>query len=167
MWKLPRPGIEMVSPALAGKFLITGPPGKSPYEDFGGSMFFGGGYVGLLAQPVFPGLSPILRLFVLFKIYFIDVHWFIALCKFHKYSISNSVYPLLTTKNVVCIDHHIVDLLYPFPFSSPTAPVVISTLFCLCFCLSWFIYCLFISFLYYTYEWNHMVFVFLHLACFT
>ena len=30
MWNLPRPGIELVSPALAGGFLITGPPGKSP-----------------------------------------------------------------------------------------------------------------------------------------
>ena len=29
-WDLPGPGIEPVSPALAGGFLITGPPGKSP-----------------------------------------------------------------------------------------------------------------------------------------
>ena len=29
MWDLPRPGIEPVSPALAGRFLTTGPPGKS------------------------------------------------------------------------------------------------------------------------------------------
>ena len=29
MWNLPRPGIEPVSPALAGGFLTTGPPGKS------------------------------------------------------------------------------------------------------------------------------------------
>ena len=28
MWDLPRPGIETVSPALAGRFLTTGPPGK-------------------------------------------------------------------------------------------------------------------------------------------
>ena len=28
---LPRPGIEPVSPALAGGFLTTGPPGKSSY----------------------------------------------------------------------------------------------------------------------------------------
>ena len=28
MWDLPRPGIEPVSPALAGGFLITGPLGK-------------------------------------------------------------------------------------------------------------------------------------------
>ena len=31
MWDLPRPGIERVSPALGGDFLITGPPGKSPH----------------------------------------------------------------------------------------------------------------------------------------
>ena len=29
MWDLPRPGIEPVSPALAGGFLSTAPPGKS------------------------------------------------------------------------------------------------------------------------------------------
>ena len=29
-WNLPRPRIELVSPALAGGFLTTGPPGKSP-----------------------------------------------------------------------------------------------------------------------------------------
>ena len=29
MWDLPRPGIETVSPALAGGFLTTGPPRKS------------------------------------------------------------------------------------------------------------------------------------------
>ena len=29
MWDLPRPGLEPVSPALAGRFLTTAPPGKS------------------------------------------------------------------------------------------------------------------------------------------
>ena len=28
MWDLPRPGLEPMSPALAGRFLTTGPPGK-------------------------------------------------------------------------------------------------------------------------------------------
>ena len=28
MWDLPRPGLELVSPALAGGFLTTAPPGK-------------------------------------------------------------------------------------------------------------------------------------------
>ena len=31
MWDLPRPGIKPVSPALAGRFLSTVPPGKSIY----------------------------------------------------------------------------------------------------------------------------------------
>ena len=30
MWDLPGPGLESVSPALAGGFLTTAPPGKSP-----------------------------------------------------------------------------------------------------------------------------------------
>ena len=34
MWDLPRPGLEPVSPALAGRFLTTVPPGKSPGLDF-------------------------------------------------------------------------------------------------------------------------------------
>ena len=29
MWDLPRPGMEPVSPVLAGGFLTTGPPGKT------------------------------------------------------------------------------------------------------------------------------------------
>ena len=28
MWDLPRPGLEPVSPALAGRFSTTAPPGK-------------------------------------------------------------------------------------------------------------------------------------------
>ena len=35
MWDLiPRPGIEPLSPVLAGGFLTTGPPGKSPHLHF-------------------------------------------------------------------------------------------------------------------------------------
>ena len=30
MWDLPRPGLEPVSPALAGRFSNTAPPGKPP-----------------------------------------------------------------------------------------------------------------------------------------
>ena len=29
MWDLPGPGFELMSPALAGRFLTPGPPGKS------------------------------------------------------------------------------------------------------------------------------------------
>ena len=32
MWDLPGPGLEPVSPALAGGFLTTVPPGKPDYE---------------------------------------------------------------------------------------------------------------------------------------
>ena len=31
MWDLPRPGLESVSPALAGRFSTTAPPGKPLY----------------------------------------------------------------------------------------------------------------------------------------
>ena len=37
MWDLPGPGIEPVSPALAGGFLTTVPPGKSCASVFKGS----------------------------------------------------------------------------------------------------------------------------------
>ena len=30
MWELPRPGLRPVSPALAGRFSTTAPPGKPP-----------------------------------------------------------------------------------------------------------------------------------------
>ena len=35
MWDLPRPGLEPVSPALAGSFSTTAPPGKPPVISFG------------------------------------------------------------------------------------------------------------------------------------
>ena len=34
MWDLPRPGLEPVSPALAGRFSTTAPPGKPPDSKF-------------------------------------------------------------------------------------------------------------------------------------
>ena len=34
MWDLPRPGLEPVSPALAGRFSTTAPPGKPPFVYF-------------------------------------------------------------------------------------------------------------------------------------
>ena len=34
MWNLPRPGIEPMSPALAGEFLATGPPGNPLHGRF-------------------------------------------------------------------------------------------------------------------------------------
>ena len=37
MWSLPGPGLEPVSPALAGGFLTTAPPGKSPFPTLNGT----------------------------------------------------------------------------------------------------------------------------------
>ena len=34
MWDLPRPGLEPMSPALAGRFSTTAPPGKPPWDYF-------------------------------------------------------------------------------------------------------------------------------------
>ena len=34
MWDLPRPGLEPESPALAGRFSTTAPPGKPPFMFF-------------------------------------------------------------------------------------------------------------------------------------
>ena len=34
LWDLPRPGLEPVSPPLAGRFSTTAPPGKSPETPF-------------------------------------------------------------------------------------------------------------------------------------
>ena len=36
MWDLPRPGLEPVSPALAGRFSTAAPPGKPSVSDFDG-----------------------------------------------------------------------------------------------------------------------------------
>ena len=38
MWDLPGPGIEPMSPALAGGFSATAPPGKSPEMSFDGGV---------------------------------------------------------------------------------------------------------------------------------
>ena len=38
MWDFSRPGIEQLSPALAGGFLTTGPPGKPVSHCFQGSI---------------------------------------------------------------------------------------------------------------------------------
>ena len=36
MWDLPRPGLEPVSPALAGRFSTTAPPGNPPHKRLDG-----------------------------------------------------------------------------------------------------------------------------------
>ena len=40
MWDLPRPGLEPVSPALAGSFSTTAPPGKPTFPLFQSPLFF-------------------------------------------------------------------------------------------------------------------------------
>ena len=69
-------------------------------------------------------------------------------------------------KNLVSIHHHTVDPLYLFHPSPALSPLVITTQISVskCFCLAWFVclFCLFSIF-----EWNHMVFVFLHMTYFT
>ena len=40
MWNLPGSGIEPVSPAVAGRFPTTGPPGKSNTEGFKGAVMY-------------------------------------------------------------------------------------------------------------------------------
>ena len=49
MWDLPRPGFEPVSPALAGRFSTTAPPGK-PIVLFLSIIFR---YLFFLSQPIF------------------------------------------------------------------------------------------------------------------
>ena len=39
MWDLPRPGLEPVSPALAGRFSTTAPPGKPKIFPFASEMY--------------------------------------------------------------------------------------------------------------------------------
>ena len=40
MWDLPRPGLEPVSPALAGRFSTTAPPGKPSFSFFNIYLFY-------------------------------------------------------------------------------------------------------------------------------
>ena len=43
MWDLPRPELEPASPALAGRFSTTAPPGKPRLPAFNTDIFFSGG----------------------------------------------------------------------------------------------------------------------------
>ena len=51
MWDLPGPGLEPVSPALAGGFLTTVPPGKPSSEPFLSIQFTGNKYIHVVVQP--------------------------------------------------------------------------------------------------------------------
>ena len=52
MWDLPGPGLELVSPALAGGFLTTAPPGKPRREFLRGEFPHSAGAWGILQSPV-------------------------------------------------------------------------------------------------------------------
>ena len=60
MWKLPRPGIKPMSPALAGRFLPTGPSGKSLTLDFNcstQSLYIYHSYLHILLEIFYLNLS--------------------------------------------------------------------------------------------------------------
>ena len=58
MWDLPGPGIESVSPALAGGFLTTAPPGKSYFVSF--FLPFAKIRLSLMKPPCFQNTSPLI-----------------------------------------------------------------------------------------------------------
>ena len=64
MWDLPRPGLEPVSPALAGRLSTTAPPGKPPLISL--LLLFWGIYL------IFLGSNPFDSSFISFCVYFLD-----------------------------------------------------------------------------------------------
>ena len=56
MWDLPRPGVEPVSPALAGRFSTTVPPGKP--QEYWFDVPSGVGPPKAICQLAFPSLTP-------------------------------------------------------------------------------------------------------------
>ena len=52
MWDLPRPGLEPVSPALAGRFSTTAPPGKPQCDGFECRFWSQEAWVSILALPL-------------------------------------------------------------------------------------------------------------------
>ena len=53
MWDLPGPGLEPLSPALAGRFLATVPPGKPSYDILLIVFVDGGGVESILREMIF------------------------------------------------------------------------------------------------------------------
>ena len=66
MWDLPRPGLEPMSPALAGRFLTTAPPGKPLWERFLRSLLSSKGFVHFISVVKFISL----KLFKTFPYFF-------------------------------------------------------------------------------------------------
>ena len=71
MWDLPRPGLEPVSPALAGRFSTTVPPGKPNFFFIFNNVFY-------------------LNKFILF--YFIFLSSFLFFLTFHLSRVANKVW---------------------------------------------------------------------------
>ena len=81
MWDLPGPGIEPMSPALAGGFLINAPLGKSSYinlEFLPRSVYFPSLIYSIIWTQIFiytVGYNPILLYLFCCKMCFIFQHW--------------------------------------------------------------------------------------------
>ena len=66
MWDLPRPGLEPVSPALAGRFSTTAPPGQPPFSSFKIFLF-----------TIFYGKTRILQPHIPMTFYFLPMRFFL------------------------------------------------------------------------------------------
>ena len=102
MWDLPRPGLEPVSPALAGRFSTTAPPGK-PLFVF--NLYF----IEVTLVYNIIQVSCIKTLYFYFCIH----------------------YSVLTTKNLVSIHRHTVDSPLPISPSPMLTPTLFSVSTCL------------------------------------
>ena len=96
MWDLPRPGLEPVSPALAGRFSTTEPPGKPPFLLYQGysqlSVFISIFCSFLSCIPSWAWPFDNTHLFICFrKMHFPEVLLCIWLCPdFHFFTVKNS-----------------------------------------------------------------------------
>ena len=75
MWDFPRPGLEPVSPALAGRFSTTAPPGKPCWKTFNHSFNFDARALSLYIFHFFLVQSWKVVLFVEFVHFFVVVHF--------------------------------------------------------------------------------------------
>ena len=74
MWDLPRPGLEPVSPALAGRFSITAPPGKPlDFSDPFSSQILSFCFIGFLLV-FLSWIWPLIDLFSFFNLFPSDSH---------------------------------------------------------------------------------------------
>ena len=86
MWDLPGPGPEPMSPALAGRFLTTAPPGKSLWIDltFPPLLLISALHAGQFHQIHVPIILPdfkfLLSFFIFQKLFFSEFSFFIVYC---------------------------------------------------------------------------------------